>query len=127
MLYPTELRGPAARQRQVLVQQKRRLQEARRDSHAGAHEASAWMPVAFLAALAAVAATGRAGIGCRTCLETVSQATVSRGDRCPFAAALTDGRSLRLAGIEPFAVLTSDPERMEAGIAEPAQRARRES
>jgi endonuclease YncB( thermonuclease family) len=49
------------------------------------------------------------------CLETVSRANVSdvvdaRSLR------LADGRTIRLAGIEPFGLLTSDPERMETEL-----------
>jgi endonuclease YncB( thermonuclease family) len=73
------------------------------------------IPVAFIAALAAVAATGRPASAAENCLETVSPATVSEVIDAR-SLRLADGRSLRLAGIEPFAVLTSDPERMEEAL-----------
>ena len=49
------------------------------------------------------------------CLETVSEAN---GSDVVDARSLrlADGRTIRLSGIEPFGLLTSDPERMEAEL-----------
>ena len=75
-----------------------------------------WTSIAFvvgwLAATGVAPAFAAAG---EACLETVSGANVSdvidaRSLR------LADGRTIRLAGIEPFGLLTSEPERLEAEL-----------
>jgi endonuclease YncB( thermonuclease family) len=70
--------------------------------------------IALVAGLSTVVAA-EASVAAEVCLATVSKATISEVVDSR-SLRLADGRVIRLAGIEPFAVLSSDPEPMEAAL-----------
>jgi micrococcal nuclease len=73
------------------------------------------LPIALVAGLLAGADADVSASAAEACLGTVSKATVSEvADSRSLR--LADGRTIHLAGIEPFGLLTSDPDPMEADL-----------
>lgn len=94
---------------------KRRLQEPRGDSRLALKMPQRTLPIAFAAGLAAAAEAGMPASAAEACLETVSKAAVSEVVDSR-SLRLADGGTIHLAGIEPFGLLASDPDPMEAEL-----------
>jgi endonuclease YncB( thermonuclease family) len=77
---------------------------------AGARGLSVALAAGLLAAM-----TADTSLSVEACLATVSKQTISEVVDAR-SLRLADGRVIRLAGIEPFAVLSSDPEPMQAAL-----------
>lgn len=73
------------------------------------------LPIALVVGLLAGADAEVSASAAAACLETVSAAKVSEVVDSR-SLRLADGRSVRLAGTEPFGLLTSDPDPMEAEL-----------
>jgi micrococcal nuclease len=97
------------------VQAKRQLQEPPGDSTLTPKMNQRPLPITFVAGWLAAIGAAPTFAATEGCLETVSTAKIS--EALDFRSLrLADGRTIRLAGIEPFGLLTSDPDPMDVEL-----------